>query len=49
MCHGTLTFSHLKKRDNDFFDVFSYGTGTFFSNIIFNPIQAAVPKRFLVD
>ena len=28
MCHGTVTFLHLKKQDNDFFGVFSYGTGT---------------------
>ena len=33
--HGTLTFLHLRKRDNDFFGVFSYGTGTFFCKIIF--------------
>ena len=24
MCHGTLTFLHLRKRDNDFFGVFNY-------------------------
>ena len=34
-----INFFTLEKQDNDFFGVFSYGTGAFFSKIIFREIS----------